>query len=196
MSRRLVLFDRVSAGGELSDRDGSLDWVVPDDAIDREGAAEIPSTDTVLFGRKTYQMFERFWPHVTSDADPHVPGRKLPQMKAMADMLNSCEKIVFSRTLEAVTWRGARLIRDFTPAVIAEQKALPGRGNLIIFGSASIASALADANLIDDYQLVVTPVLLGGGPLLFGKMTTKRPLALASAKAYPSGNVVLRYTAR
>src|SRR4029079_11696089 len=99
-SRQIVVFDRVSADGYFSAPDGNLNWVVPDPEIDKEGAAgssghghdrvraaDTPGTDTILFGRRTYDMFERFWPHVQGDGpapDPHSPGRYTPEMRAFA----------------------------------------------------------------------------------------------------------------
>jgi dihydrofolate reductase len=74
--RQIMMFNRVSEDGYFAGPDGNLDWVVPDEQVDKEGAAGIPEIDTVLFGRKTYQMFERFWPHVLEDTptalDPHI----------------------------------------------------------------------------------------------------------------------------
>jgi dihydrofolate reductase len=67
--RRIIMFNRLSADGYFAGPDGNLDWVVQDDEVDKAGAANIPDTDTMLFGRKTYQMFESFWPNALKDAD-------------------------------------------------------------------------------------------------------------------------------
>ena len=67
--RRIIMFNRLSADGYFAGPDGNLDWVVQDEDVDKAGAANIPDTDTMLFGRKTYQMFESFWPNALKDAD-------------------------------------------------------------------------------------------------------------------------------
>jgi dihydrofolate reductase len=195
-TRQIVMFNRVSADGYFADPDGKLDWVVPDEQVDKEGAAGIPETDTVLLGRKTYQMFEQFWPHVLEDSpeapDPHMPGRKSEELRAFATMLNQATKLVFSKTLKQVTWNNSRLFPDFDPSAIAAMKSQPGKG-MIIFGSGSIVSLLTQHGLIDEYHFVVSPILLGKGRTLLNDMPKSAKLKLVETKAYSTGNVRLRY---
>lgn len=192
--RKLIMFNRVSADGCFAGREGGLDWVVPEPKIDEEGAAAIPDTDTILFGRKTYEMFESFWPHALEHGapDPQGPVGGTEAMVAMARFINEAPKIVFSRSRKQVTWTNSKLVRELDPDEIAELKRQPGK-NLIIFGSGSIVSLLTEHQLIDEYQLVVTPVLLGSGKRLVSGLPAPVPLKLLGSKAYPSGNVVLRY---
>jgi dihydrofolate reductase len=101
-------------------------------------------------------------------------------------------KLVFSRTLKDVTWRNSRLLRELDPPEIDTVKRQPGK-DIIIFGSGSIVSQLTQHCLVDEYQFVVCPVLLGSGlPLLSGVSRLVR-LDLLEAKALPSGDVMLRY---
>jgi dihydrofolate reductase len=198
--RRILMFNRVTADGYFAAADGSLGWVVPDDELDREGAASSAGGGTVLFGRRTYEMFASFWPHALDDApgksgdaaDPHGPGRRSPTMRAFAVFLNEAEKLVFSRTLPEVTWKNARLLREIDPEEIAAMKSRPGK-DMILFGSGSIVSQLTAHGLIDEYQLVVAPVFLGGGRQLITGLPESVRLELLEAKTYPSGNVKLRY---
>lgn len=194
--RRIVMFNRVTPDGSFAAPDGSLDWVVPEDELDKAGAQASPGFDTILFGRRTYEMFERFWPHALDDSatasDPHRAGRRSPEMRAMATMLNEANKVVFSRTLERATWKNSRLVRELDPREIEAMKAQPGK-DMIIFGSGSIVSWLTEHALIDEYQFVVSPLLLGGGQPLFRDMSRRLKLQLCETKAYPSGNVMLRY---
>ena len=74
--RRIVMFNRVSADGFFAAADGNLDWVVPDAEVDRHGAAGIPGTDTVILGRRTYEQFASFWPHVLDSPAPCRPARR------------------------------------------------------------------------------------------------------------------------
>jgi dihydrofolate reductase len=196
--RRIVMFNRVSADGYFAGSDGNLDWVVLDAELDRSAAKAIErsGTDTILFGRRTYELFEAFWPHALGDSptspDPHDAGRLSPEMRAMAVMLNETSKLVFSRTLKKVTWKNSRLLHELDPRQIEAMKNQPGK-DMIVFGSGSIVSQLTQHGLIDEYQFVICPILLGSGrPLLSGVSTSLR-LDLLEAKEYPSGNVMLRY---
>jgi len=193
--RRIVMFNRVTADGYFAAPDGGLDWVVPDEEVDKRGAEGIPGTDTVLFGRRTYQMFESFWPHVLEDSptapDPHG-GPRSQQQRAFAVGLTEMTKLVFSRTLKRVTWKNSRLVPELDPRQIEAMKSQPGK-DIIIFGSGSIVSQLTEHGLIDEYHFVVSPILLGSGRSLISDVSKRLRLDLVEAKPYPSGNVMLRY---
>lgn len=196
LMRRIVTFNRVTADGYFAGPDGNLDWVVPDDEADKAGAEAIPGFDTILFGRRTYEQFAGFWPRAVDDSpavpDPHGAGRRSGAMHAMAIWLNEATKFVFSRTLQDVMWRNSRLLHELDPREIAAMKMQPGK-DMIVFGSGSVISQLTQHGLIDEYQFVVSPILLGSGrPLLAGVSKSLR-LDLLEAKAYQSGNVMLRY---
>ncbi|WP_053231604.1 dihydrofolate reductase family protein [Sandaracinus amylolyticus] len=197
--RRIVMFERVSSDGFFARPDGSLDWAVPDPELDRDAASTIPRFDTILLGRRTFEMFEVAWRPAEgaapTDEDPHAPGRRSDEMRAMGRMIDEATKWVFSRTLATPTWRNSKLVRAFEPREIEALKRSPGK-DVIVFGSGSIVSALTAHGLIDEYQLVVCPLLLGRGrPWLDGGSLSSE-LALQEAKAYRSGNVMLRYTRR
>jgi dihydrofolate reductase len=194
--RRIMMFNRVTADGYFTAADGSLGWAVPEEELDKEGAAASAGGGTVLFGRRTYEMFASFWPRFFDDAatapDPHAAGRRSPALRDMAVFLNEAEKLVFSRTLAEVTWKNARLLRRLDPREIAAMKSAPGK-DMIVFGSGSIVSQLTEHGLIDEYQLVVSPVFLGGGRSLIAGLPKSVRLDLLEAKTYPAGNVMLRY---
>jgi len=194
--RRILAFNRVTADGYFTSPDGKLDWVVPEPQIDKEAGEGMSGRGAILFGRRTYEMFQSFWPHALEDhgtaPDPHMPGRRSPEIRAMAVWINEADKIVFSKTLENVTWKNTRLIRAFDPREVQALKKQPGP-DMLVFGSGSIASLLTEHGLIDEYRFIVGPVLLGGGrPLISGVPKSSR-LDLLEAKTYPSGNVMLRY---
>ncbi len=194
--RRIIMFNRVTADGYFAATDGNLNWVVPDDTLDSAGVEAIPSVDTILFGRRTYEMFERFWPRALDDsstaADPHAAGRRSPAMRAMAIWINEATKLVFSRTLKDVTWKNSRLVHELDPREIEAMKRQPGR-NMIVFGSGSLVSQLTQHGLIDEYQFVVSPILLGSGRPLFSGGSKSSALDLIEVNKYQSGNVMLRY---
>ena len=104
-ARRIVMFNWVTADGYFAGTDGNLDWVVPDQDQAKAAAADITNFDTVLFGRRTYEVFEAFWWQAVVDAsgtvpDPHHPGRRSPEHGAIAMALNRMAKIVFSRSMK------------------------------------------------------------------------------------------------
>jgi len=195
-TRKIVVFDRISADGYFSAADGALDWAVPDADLDRGAAGKLGDSDTMLFGRRTYDMFESFWPHVLKDPatapDPHNPGRHTPEMRSLAEWINAAKKIVFSKTRGEVSWPNSELRRDIVPREIEALKAQPGK-TIMLFGSGSVVSRLSELGLIDEYQLVVCPVLLGGGRSLVSGMAGRVSLELLEARPFPSGNVMLRF---
>lgn len=194
--RRIVMFNRVSADGYFAALDGNLDWVVPEEQLDKAGADSLSDSDTILLGRRTYEMFESFWPHALDDAstaaDPHNAGRRSPEIRAMAVWINNATKLVVSKTRKEVTWKNSRLLREVDPREIDAIKRQPGK-TIMIFGSGSIVSQLTQHDLIDEYHFIVGPILLGSGQSLVTGVSKRSRLNLLEAKQYPSGNVALRY---
>jgi dihydrofolate reductase len=195
-TRRIVMFNHVSADGYFAADDGSLGWVVQDEEFDRETMTGPDRFDTILFGRRTYDMFASFWPHVVSDDPaapaPHHSGRQSEATRAMGRFLNDSKKVVFSRSPKAFSWKHSRPAGEFDPEKVEAMKAGPGQ-DLIIFGSGTIVSLLTEHGLIDEYEIVVSPVFLGGGRSLLAGLPHPRTLELLDAKTYKSGNVRLRY---
>lgn len=189
--RRIIAFNRVSADGYFAAPDGNLNWVVPEPELDRGAAENLAGTGAILFGRRTYEMFESFWPHAV-DEDPHAPGRHAPEIRAMAEWIDAAEKYVWSRTRRELSWRNSRAMGEFDTAQVEALKSQPGK-DMMIFGSGSIVSLLTRHGLIDEYQFIVGPVLLGSGKTLVSGVPSTVKLELAEAKAFPSGNVRLRY---
>ena len=195
-TRRIVMFNWVTADGYFAGRDGNLAWVVPDEAQAQAAVAGISDFDTVLFGRRTYELFEGFWRHAVDDSstvpDPHHPGRRSREHRVIALWLNAIMKVVFSSTLQDASWKPARVLHTFDPREIATMKRQPGK-DMIVFGSGSLVSQLTQHRLIDEYQFVVCPLLLGSGRPLLSGVSQHTKLALVEAKPYPSGDVLLRY---
>lgn len=199
--RRIVAFNRVSADGYFASSDGGLQWTVPEPELDKSAADNLRGQGAIMLGRKTYDMFESFWPQAAARArggeaeDPHSPGRHSPQLGAMARWIDDATKIVFSKSRKTVTWKNSRLLRDVVPREVEALKREEG-SDIMLFGSGSIASQLTAHRLIDEYQFIVGPLLLGTGrPLITGVPNSIR-LDLAEATAFPSGNVRLRYVLR
>jgi dihydrofolate reductase len=194
--RRIVMFNWLTADGYFAGPDGNLNWVVPDEEQAKAAAAGISGVDTFLFGRRTYELFEGFWRHALGDSptvpDPHDPGRRSPEHRAIAIALNEMTKVVFSRTLKDVTWKNSRLLHELDPREVETMKRQPGK-DMIVFGSGSIVSQLTQHALIDEYQFVVCPIFIGSGRPLLRDVSKSVKLDLLEAKPYPSGDVLLRY---
>jgi dihydrofolate reductase len=143
--RRIVMFNWMTANGYFAGADGNLDWVVPDQEQAKAAAEAIPLFDTALFGRRTYELFEKFWRHAVEDSstapDPHQPGQRTQEHRAIAKWLNEMTKLVFSRSLKDVTWQNSRILHEFEPREIETMKRQPGK-DMIVFGSGSIVTQL------------------------------------------------------
>ncbi len=183
--RKIYMFNRTSVDGLFAGPQGEIDWFMPDPEVDR-AIHQMMNLDTVLFGRITYQMFESYWPNVAHDANAPAGAR------SMANELNEMTKLVFSRTLDMVTWENSKLFKHNLVDEVRQLKHESGK-DFVIFGSGSIVQQLASAALIDEYLILITPVILGTGKSLF-KDVNKTNFKLQEARSFDSGNVLLRYT--
>lgn len=182
--KQIVMLNRVSLDGFFAGPNGEIDWFIHDPAVDK-AAHEFGGADTVLFGRVTYQMFEAHWPAV--GRDPNAPK----EARATAEELRQMTKVVFSKTMKGVTWENSRLAHNPVVEEVKQLRQAAGSA-LITFGSGTIVQQLANKGLIDDYFLVVTPVILGQGKPLF-KDVQKLNLKLVESRGFASGNVLLHY---
>jgi len=148
--------------------------------------AMVSAADTLVLGRVTYQSFAGAWPYV-----PDNPAASDGE-KEYARKVNSLRKIVFSRTLETVEWNNSTLLHEINPDDIVALKHEAGK-NIVIYGSASIVQALTACGLIDEYQLLVHPVVLGSGKRLFREGSDRTALRLVETKTFDSGVVLLTY---
>jgi dihydrofolate reductase len=179
---RLGVFNFVTLNGYFKGPNEDISWH-RHGAEEQEYAAEGASSDSILlFGRITYQMMASYWPTPQAMKD-------LPEV---AKGMNKSEKIVFSRTLKKADWNNTRIIKE---NMIEEVKTLKkqAKSDMTILGSGSIISQLADAGLIDHYQIMVDPVALGAGTTLFHGMKRKLDLQLTSTRTFKSGVVLLVY---
>ena len=183
--RKLVVFNSVSLDGYFVDMNGDMSWAkndTPDAEWDAFVAGNASGGGMLLFGRVTYQLMASFWP--TSFAIEHMP--------VVAEGMNNMPKIVFSRTLDRAAWDNTRLVKDHMAAEVRGMKSEPGPG-MAILGSGSIVAQLAQERLIDEYQVVVVPIVLGAGKTMFEGVKQKLPLKLTKARAFGNGNVLLCY---
>jgi dihydrofolate reductase len=184
--RRLILEEWLSLDGFAVDEDGKLDFfpaTEADNVSDRDQLAFLDSVDTILLGRKTYELFVDFWPTATTDKE------------IIADRLNSLPKLVFSNTLREAPWGKwgpAGIIRGHTVAEIKRLKAQDGM-HIVLWGSLSLAQDLIEADLIDEYHLQICPAMVGGGRRLFPRLQSYARLKRANVRTYDTGVVFLHY---
>jgi len=189
--RNIITTTWVTLDGYIAGPNGEMDWVAEnyDDAMATYENEIVSQADTLLLGRVTYQSFAGSWPHV-----PDNPNASEGE-KAYARALNAMRKIVFSRTLESVEWNNSTLRKEVVPEEIEQLKQEPGR-DMLIYGSASIIQTLTNHRLIDEYQVLVHPLIVGGGKPLFQNIQHQLKLKLVNTKTHPSGVVVLSYQPR
>jgi dihydrofolate reductase len=184
--RKVTMLNRISLDGFYAGPNGEIDWFIHEADVDR-AAHEMMNPDTLLMGRLTYQMFESYWPPIAKD--PKAPeGARM-----IANELNEMTKVVFSKSLEEVAWVNSKLVKGDIIKEVSQLK--QGNGaDITIFGSGTIVQQLAAEGLVDEYLVVVTPVILGAGKPLF-KEVKKCNLELLETRSFPSGNLLLHYRA-
>jgi dihydrofolate reductase len=171
-------------GAPNEDQEGGFahgGWTVPlfDDELGQIMAETTARAGGLLLGRKTYEIFAASWP-LLGDEDP------------IAATLNRIPKYVASRTLKTVEWQNTTLLTGDVAEAVAKLKQEPG-GELQVAGSSDFAQTLIRHDLIDEYQLIVFPVLIGSGKRLFGEGTIPGTLRLVSTTPMATGVVVQTY---
>lgn len=183
MPRRLIVSEYLSLDGVME----TPAWTMPywSDEVAAYKRRELFAADALVLGRVTYDGFAAAWPGMTDD-------------DGFADRMNAMPKHVASRTatqadLDAAGWNARLLSSNVLDAISALKNADgdDGLGDLLVFGSADLVRALTSADLVDEYRLLVLPVLVGEGKRLFE--TEQASLQLASAETFASGIAVLTY---
>lgn len=154
-----------------------------DDEIHKHYNTLFLNADTLLWGRKTYQLMESYWPFIVKEPTGNKPTDEF------AILVDNISKVVFSRTLSTVEWKNTMLKSEIVRNEIVDLKQQPGKD--IFAGSPSLISQLTDLGLIDEYQLCINPVILGSGLPLF-KVGNRTDLKLIETKTFDCG-VVLHY---
>jgi dihydrofolate reductase len=179
--KKLRVFESISIDGYFADANGDMSFAHAG-REDREFADWVGGNANaggeLLFGRKTYQMMEAFWPTPLA----------AQQMPAVAEGMNAARKYVASRTITPA-WNNTQLLAGDLVKAVRGLKAGDGPG-IAVLGSGSVAAQLGEAGLVDEYQFVIIPVALGGGRTVFSK---GRPLRLLEQRAFACGNVVVTY---
>jgi dihydrofolate reductase len=145
----------------------------------------LSNADTLIYGRVTYQLMEDYWPSVAKTPTG------IKQTDEFAVLIDNISKIVFSRTLKNIGWKNTELKKELIKEEILELKQQAGKN--ILVGSPGLIVALMQLDLIDEYQLVIQPVILGRGLTLFKNVRESINLNLLNTKIFRCGVVVHYY---
>ena len=183
---RVNMFNNISLDGYFVDTNGDMSWAHAgrdDPEMEEFTSKNAQGGGALVFGRITYQMMEAFWP-------TPMAAQMMPEV---AKGMNAARKYVFSHSLKSAGWANT-VILDGDPArEIARLTKEGGDKGLTILGSGSIVKQLTAAGLIDDFQFLVNPVVLGGGRTLFDGVPGRPGLTLENSRIFKNGKVFLHY---
>jgi dihydrofolate reductase len=183
--RKVVVFNHVSLDGYFTDARGDMSFAHkdPKDAEWNAFVAGNASGNGMLFfGRVTYDMMAGFWP-------TPMAAQMMPEVAAG---MNTMPKAVFSRTMTKAAWQNTTLLKGDLAEEVRRLKAATGP-DMVILGSGSIVAQLTGHGLIDEYQVVVNPVILGGGRTMFEGLASRAPLKLTSTRSFQNGSILACY---
>jgi len=180
--RKLIVFNLMTLDGYYTGQDGDISWHNVDEEFQEVAKEASNSGNTLLFGRVTYELMVGYWP--TPEAIKNDP--------IVAKGMNSATKIVFSRTLDNVDWNNTRLVKTDMLSEVRKLKEESGK-DLTVLGSGSIVSQLAQERLIDEYQILLNPVVIGKGKTMFEGVKDRFSLKLTRTRVFGNGNVLLSY---
>ena len=182
--RRLSVFNNLTLDGYFTASNGDFSWAKGhmDPEFNAFVAENAKGEGDLLFGRVTYELMASYWPTpIAMKNDPVVAQR-----------MNKLQKVVFSWTLKKADWNNTKLVKADLVESVREMKSEPGN-DMVILGSGSIVAQLAQASLIDEYQIVLNPVALGGGRTMFEGLKERLSLKLTKSRTFKNGNVFLVY---
>jgi dihydrofolate reductase len=184
--KKLIVSNWLSLDGYISGPKGELDWILGDGQLAQYETALMEEADTTIFGRTTYEQLSGYW-----SAVPNNP-QAMDWEKPYAKMINAAHHIAVSRNIAKAQWGKSTIWRDIDPKSVEALKAGPGK-SILMFGSASIVQQLSKLGLVDEYQLLVHPLLLGGGTRLFDGIEARTKLQRVSAEPFDSGITKLTF---
>jgi dihydrofolate reductase len=176
--RKVVVSEFVSLDGVMEDPQWTFQF--GSEEQDKFKFNEMKASDALLLGRVTYEGFAAAWPNMIEDTGEY------------GVWMNDYPKYVVSTTLDKVEWKNSNLIKKNIAEEITNLKQQPGK-DILVFGSCDLIQTLIQLDLIDEYRLMVFPIVLGSGKRLFGDGIDKKVLRLAETKTFSSGVVVLTY---
>ena len=182
---KIVVWMQMSLDGKTRGPNGEFDWPIVKDELNSYFVDELRSAGMFLYGRKIYEMMAHFWP--TADQDPDSSPNQIAYSKIWKPM----PKLVFSKTLQDVQWSTIVLdgidqrVRDYRDA---------SDGDLYLFGGSQTVAGFARQGLVDEYQIFIHPVVLGGGAPLFPSPADRQGFSLVDCRVFDKTVVGVRYS--
>jgi dihydrofolate reductase len=180
--RKVIAFENVTLDGLFAGPNGEIDWFKRKEEMAKYAINQAARGNTILLGRVTYELMASYWPSASPPTEDPL----------LIDRMNNLPKIVFSKTLEKAQWKNTRLIKDNIAEETQKMKQQPGK-DMVILGSGSIVQIFTNLGLIDEYQLLVHPVVLGSGKPLFKNIKESLNLKLVKTKTFKNGVILLLY---
>jgi dihydrofolate reductase len=171
----------VTLDGFFAGKDGDISWHNTDEEFGKFANEQTGEFGTLIFGRTTYDLMASYWPIDEGIKDDPI----------VANLMNKTPKIVFSKTLKDASWENTKVFDRITPEKVTEWKQKEGKP-AAIFGSGTIVQQFANLDLINEYRLLINPIILGEGKLLFDKVK-KTNLKLIKTREFKNGNILLYY---
>jgi dihydrofolate reductase len=187
--RKLIVSMNLSLDGYLSGPLGDLDWhfEIWNEQMGEKMLEQLQETDTIILGRLTYQAMAKYW------TAKHMDDRFARQDLALADKMNQHIKIIFSKTIKQSVWHHSIFDTSDPTEKIKLLKRKKGK-DMILFGSASLASALIQSGIVDEYHLWIHPIILGRGTPIFHDLRNQIKLKLKDSVVFDSGVVTNYYS--
>jgi dihydrofolate reductase len=180
--RKITAFNFITLNGFFKGPDADISWHRHGDEENQYGVEMMKSGNILLYGRVTYEMMAGYWSSPQAVKNDPV----------MAELMNKAEKMVFSKTLKKAEWNNSRLMKDNILEEIKNMKKTPGK-NMALLGSGNILTQFAEQGLIDEYQIMVDPVVIGDGTPILKGITHKLNLKLTMSRTFKTGVVLLCY---
>jgi dihydrofolate reductase len=185
--RKVIVAMQMTLDGFIEGPNGELDWAMKEDEETWKDVFDLQgSSDTLLLGRVMYPAFENYW--LGAYTNPSSTKNEIEY----ARLADTMQKLVFSRTLDKVVWKNTRIVKDHIEEELLRMKQEPGK-DMVILGGAGLVSTFMNLGLIDEYHLIINPIILGKGKPMFKDLKERHHVKLLATKTFRSGKVMLHY---
>lgn len=181
--RKIFLFMMLTTDGKFEGVDHDISWHNTDEEFDTFANQQLDEVDTILMGRRTYELMESFWP--TEEAKSIEPETAM--------LMSTIDKHVFTHNKLETNWKNVEVHDGNVGEIVKALKEKPGK-DITVLGSSNLCLTLIREGLLDEIRLMINPVILGSGSTLFQGMDTLLPLSLKTTRTFGNGNILLTYS--
>jgi dihydrofolate reductase len=184
--RKIVVFNLLSIDGFFEGKNHDINWHQVDEEFNKFAVDHTAKFDTIIFGSRTYKLFEDFWPSAVNNSKFSADDQRI------AKIIDDAQKYVFSKKIKEVKWKNSVLLNEIDKKEVEKIKKEKGK-DIVIFGSGTIVSQFSDLGLIDEYRFIINPLALGEGTSMFKGVSKQLNFKLISTKKFKNGNILLTY---